>query len=538
MIYNKHNFDNISEQIEHLENKLDDLVQCLAQGYYPTKLVSAVRVTRALDLKQINSVKVSSAELVEVYNHVPNILINNAITVAVSQTTENNRETIYLEKIARGEYWIIATEIDNREYWLLPNGEISFDRLSKKLFNRYSIQTAKLLFKLPEEIPEETQDLILIQPAKVDFMPNGQTWKLTEPGIIEFGINDRTYQFKTLHQQLKTLTAEIDRLKSALNSVELTPEILPPKTIEIEPVIEWQNIKLIHNLTGHTNSIRSLAIANWQDNKERSIIISSSFDETIKIWDLDRGELIKTLNPTGKINAIAVTPNGKKIICGKDNGQIEIWDISTAVKTTINAHSHLVLALAVTPDGKTIISGSRDHTIKFWDLATRNIEEYLSDDYGTILALAISSDGRVLVSSTGDNVVRRWELPTGKLLPINFIHPDLVWSVAISPNGQNLVCGCRDRTIKIWDMVTGKIKHNLTHHTAEVWSVAISPDGQTLSSGSGDKKIALWNLETGELIYSREEHSDAIYAVAFSPDDRYLITTGRDLSIKVWQPCK
>ena len=55
MIYNKHNFDDASERIEDLENKLNDLVQCLAQGYYPTKLVSAVRVTRALEIKTIKS---------------------------------------------------------------------------------------------------------------------------------------------------------------------------------------------------------------------------------------------------------------------------------------------------------------------------------------------------------------------------------------------------------------------------------------------------------------------------------------------------
>ena len=48
--------------------------------------------------------------------------------------------------------------------------------------------------------------------------------------------------------------------------------------------------KLINTLKGHTNWVLSLAIS--PDNKK---IVSGSSDNTIRIWDLDSGNLINTL---------------------------------------------------------------------------------------------------------------------------------------------------------------------------------------------------------------------------------------------------
>ncbi len=593
MIYNKHNFDDASERIEDLENKLNDLVQCLAQGYYPTKLVSAVRVTRALEMKTIKSLKVSVEELIDVYNNVPSILANSAVTVSV-EAKINNQAEVFLNKSKQGNYWIIATKLESKpkQYWLLPNGEIDYHSLYRKLFNKYSITTIKTLFNLQDQEVSADKNLIIEQPAQVTFIPSGRKWKLRQPGRIVFGVNSRSYQLQALkqinqqHQELKSqiiqLKAEIAQLKSSLKQSEIEPKLLEeyqelsikispqniinraenveeknysppqetqplefvenPETKEIPTSDKWQEVQLIHELTGHTSSIRTLAIANW--NNDKQIIISGSFDETIKIWNLNRGELINSLDSVSKVNAIMVTPDGNSFISGGDDGNIQICDISTATRRNIDAHSHRILAIAVSPDGKTIFSGSRDHSIKPWNYDTGEIcwnrsEEQTQDsiigDYGTVIALDISSNGDFLASSTGDNIVRLWDLKTYKLSPTNFQHSDLVWSVAISPDGKTLICGCRDKTIRLWDVTTGELKHSLTNHSAEVWTVGISPDGRTLASGSGDHTIKLWNLDTGELLHSLESHSNAVYALAFSSDGKYLVSAGKDQTIKIWQ---
>lgn len=651
MIYNKHNFDDNSERIEDLENKLNDLVQCLAQGYYPTKLVGAVRVTRALEIKTIKSLKVSIEELIDVYNNVPQILTNNAVSVSV-EATINSEAGIVLNKSERGNYWIIGTKIESQEYWLLPNGEINYQSLYRKLFNKYSINTVKTLFNFEDKEVSADKNLIIEQPAQVTFISSRNKWKLQQLGKIRFGINSRSYQLQALeqitqqHQELKVKTIqlqteitqlksffkdskikselleeylkpsstvstknianrdgnieddlpyqevksqltqlriEITQLKSSLKDSKIEPELLEeylessstistknntnrdkniesdisypedtqhlefvenPQTKEIPELDKWREVHLVHELTGHTGSIRTLAIANWQNNPQKQVIISGSSDRTIKIWNLITGKGIKTLDAKSQINAIAITPDGNSFISGGDDGNMQIWDIPTDKPRTVDAHSHRILAIAVSPDGKTIFSGSRDHLIKPWDYNTGKIRWNMSEgkiryclpgDYGTVIALNISSSGWFLASSTGDNIVRLWNLETHQLLPTSFQHSDLVWTVAISPDGKTLICGCRDKTIRLWDVTTGKEKHSLTNHSAEVWTVAISPDGQTLASGSGDNTIKFWNLHTGQLLYSLESHSNAVSALAFSPDGKFLVSASKDKIVKVWQ---
>src|SRR5262249_57014388 len=80
-------------------------------------------------------------------------------------------------------------------------------------------------------------------------------------------------------------------------------------------------------------------------------------------------------------------------------------------------HTGSVDAVAVSPDGKRIASGASDRLIKLWDRETG--EEVLSLPGHTkgVVALAWAPDGKTLVSSGADRTIRRWDVTAGKELP-------------------------------------------------------------------------------------------------------------------------
>ena len=106
-------------------------------------------------------------------------------------------------------------------------------------------------------------------------------------------------------------------------------------------------------------------------------------ERTLKQTGSDRANLISKLGislrhevhlvggHTGPINAIAVTPDGRRLITGSEDKTAKLWDIKTDRRLEVfKGHTGSVNAVAVTPDGTKLITASFDCTVKFWDLET------------------------------------------------------------------------------------------------------------------------------------------------------------------------
>src|SRR5438477_4583009 len=61
-------------------------------------------------------------------------------------------------------------------------------------------------------------------------------------------------------------------------------------------------------------------------------------------------------------------------------------------------HTDFVTAVAITPDGSRVISGSRDRTIKVWDLAAGSLLYSLEGHQDGISSLLVTHDGQQIIS--------------------------------------------------------------------------------------------------------------------------------------------
>ena len=58
------------------------------------------------------------------------------------------------------------------------------------------------------------------------------------------------------------------------------------------------------------------------------IFISGSADKTVRVWDYDDGVTISTGTAhSGKVNAVAISPDKERVVSVGDEGGIFIWKI-------------------------------------------------------------------------------------------------------------------------------------------------------------------------------------------------------------------
>jgi WD40 repeat protein len=121
--------------------------------------------------------------------------------------------------------------------------------------------------------------------------------------------------------------------------------------------------------------------------------LSGSYDNTLKLWDLETGLVLRTLQGhTSGVRAVAFSPDGRRALSGSDDYTLKLWDLETGlVLRTLEGHTSGVRAVALSPDGRRALSGSHDNTLKLWDLGTGKILAEFSGD-GPISAIALSSN--------------------------------------------------------------------------------------------------------------------------------------------------
>ena len=124
---------------------------------------------------------------------------------------------------------------------------------------------------------------------------------------------------------------------------------------------------------GHSDYISAVA---WSPDGKR--IASASGDHTVQVWDASDGSHVYNYRGhSSDVSTLAWSPNGKRIVSGSSDGTAQVWDALTGNNAyTYRGHAdyywgHLtsgatVNAVAWSPDGKRIASGSNDNTVQIW----------------------------------------------------------------------------------------------------------------------------------------------------------------------------
>ncbi len=286
---------------------------------------------------------------------------------------------------------------------------------------------------------------------------------------------------------------------------------------------------------GHAGDVSSLSFG-----PDGRYLASGSWDNKVKIWDVEKGILVKTLRGHfSSVNAVSFSPRGKYVASGDADGKVIVWNVKSgkAVKTFNYSPMGYVWSVSFSPDGMFVAAGGDLAVVKIWNVESGKLVKVLKTDH-LVHSISFSPDGKYVASAAG-RFVKIWSFKSGELVGEINGHSKDVTSVSFSPDGKYLATGSRDKTVKLWDTRNWKLIKTFRisffrrkSHFGSVEAVSFSPDSKYLASAGMDGTVRLWNVESGDLIKTIGKF--AVCSITFSPDGRYLAIGLSDGTIKLW----
>jgi WD40 repeat protein len=295
-------------------------------------------------------------------------------------------------------------------------------------------------------------------------------------------------------------------------------------------------------------------------------IVTTDRKGIIRVWSALDGRLIKSWQYTGKsglgckapneakpdpnrINNVAFSADGNRMVTAGDDCTAEIWDTSEVSApgipipepvASLQGHTTQVWNAALNRDGSRAVTSSGDGTARVWDLGAGTIGPVVhatltlpSSRYGVADA-TFSPDGLYVVTANAEHTVVLWDANSGAMLWDFEGHSETVWSVSFDATGTLLVTCGDDGKVIIWRVFTREILHTLDVSGNGLNRAAFSPDGQYVFAVGDDKKATVWNVKDGKKVVTLIGHRLSVHAAAFSPDGRLITTASSDGTVRIW----
>lgn len=255
-------------------------------------------------------------------------------------------------------------------------------------------------------------------------------------------------------------------------------------------------LSLQGELKAHNGWVTSIATTSENPN----MILSSSRDRTILVWDLIRDS----------------EEYGKPV-------------------RALRGHNHFVSDVIISSDGQFALSGSWDATLRLWEIKSGTTTRKFVGHSKDVLSVAFSADNRQIVSGSRDKTIKLWNtIGECKYTIEKECHTEWVSCVRFSPNTtQSEIVSCGwDKLVKVWGLKYCTLKKDLEGHKGYLNTVTVSPDGSLCASGGKDGTAILWDMNETKELY-RLEAGDVIHSLVFSPN-RYWLCAATTSGIKIW----
>ncbi|TEY33904.1 hypothetical protein BOTCAL_0654g00010 [Botryotinia calthae] len=288
----------------------------------------------------------------------------------------------------------------------------------------------------------------------------------------------------------------------------------------------------LRTLRGHTSGIRTLQ---FDDTK----LISGSLDRSIRVWNWRTGECMSSY-PGHTDGVVSLHFEGNLLASGSIDRTVKVWNFEDKSTFGLRGHKDWVNAVKVDSASKTLFSASDDCTIRLWDLDTRRTIQTFEGHVGPVQQVTIlppeyefddvdveeADDGTSSTSSSTD-----LNRPIGESCSSSQSSSLFdSWPAGRPRPPRYILTGALDNNLRLWDVSTGRCLKTLFGHVEGVWALA----GDTLRvvSGAQDMMTKVWDARTGKCDRTFTGHRGPVTCIGLS--DSRMCTGSEDCEVRLY----
>jgi WD40 repeat protein len=79
------------------------------------------------------------------------------------------------------------------------------------------------------------------------------------------------------------------------------------------------------------------------------------------------------------VNAVAFSQDGSRVVSGSFDETVRIWNVMMGkAEAELKGHTNWVTSIAFSQDGSRVVSGSNDKTVRIWNVMMGKVEAELT----------------------------------------------------------------------------------------------------------------------------------------------------------------
>lgn len=216
-------------------------------------------------------------------------------------------------------------------------------------------------------------------------------------------------------------------------------------------VWELSSGRIRHTLTGHMDKVCGVDATRYSGRN----VVSTAYDHTIKIWDLQKGYCSHTIISISNCNALAYSSDGFTICSGHVDGNLRLWDSQSGkLIGEVAAHSQAVTSVCVSRGGNIVLTSGRDNVHNLFDVRSLEICGTYRTNGNRVASnwsrSCISGDENCVAAGSADGSVSIWSRLMSDKVSVLVGHTSPVLSCTWNALGRPVASADRNGTVCIW----------------------------------------------------------------------------------------